>query len=63
LDDQQIQELFQQLIQKLILYTSTNLKQISTKLTVAVCCWVIDFIHQKQKLHLVRSFDFKYDSW
>ena len=36
LDDNQIQELFQQLIPRLIFYSSMNFKQISTKLTIAV---------------------------
>ena len=36
LDDNQIQQLFQQLIQRLIFYISMNSKQITTKLVVAV---------------------------
>jgi hypothetical protein len=36
LDDNQIQQLFQQLIQRLIFYISINSKQITIKLIVAV---------------------------
>ena len=36
LDDQQIQTLFQQLLERLIHYTSINSKQIAIKLTIAV---------------------------
>ena len=36
LDDNQTQQLFQQLIQRLIFYISINSKQIVTKLVVAV---------------------------
>ncbi|UJR22249.1 hypothetical protein I4U23_025310 [Adineta vaga] len=47
LDDNQIQQLFQQLIQRLIFYISINSKQITTKLTIALSHLILHMIPDK----------------
>ncbi|CAF3539923.1 unnamed protein product [Adineta steineri] len=47
LDDNQIQQLFQQLVQRLIFYNSINSKQIITKLTIALCQLILNMMPDK----------------
>ncbi|CAF1253446.1 unnamed protein product [Adineta steineri] len=47
LDDNQIQQLFQQLVQRLIFYNSINSKQIIIKLTIALCQLVLNMMPDK----------------
>ena len=62
LDENQIQQLFQQLIQRLIFYISLNSKQIITKLTIGVRTKFLKNFFSKILFYLVRSFNFKYDT-
>ncbi|CAF4343571.1 unnamed protein product, partial [Adineta steineri] len=47
LDDNQIQQLFQQLVQRLIFYNSINSKQIIIKLTIALCQLILNMMPDK----------------
>ena len=62
LDDMQIQQLFQQLIQRLIFYMSINSKQITTKLVVAVRSQMTTTRIRFLCGFSVRSFDPQYDA-
>ena len=65
LDDNQIQQLFQQLIQRLIFYISMNSKQITTKLVVAVSPRVSSCLFYstlRSACFTVRSSDTEHDA-
>ncbi|CAF5009261.1 unnamed protein product, partial [Rotaria sp. Silwood1] len=49
LDDNQIQQLFQQLIQRLVFYISINSKQITIKLVVALGHLILNMMPDKWK--------------